>query len=328
MTDTHRYHAAKTDVEVNAEPIGFRDCIHVDYENVLGLKSSELIREAYKKFGFLTVQMPTSFEVLVNDLHQVSRDFFALDQEQKNLVAAKAFEQSPYSNIGYFPMGTEKAQSAQVPDIKEFIHIGRSPKSSLEANQLYVDIPWNENIADIGAKFRHCYDQMAEFSESIFLAIASAFEVDAEYASDLVSDGNSILRSIYYPPVDGKVDGVRAAAHYGMNLIGVQVKSTDHGLQFCTPQDRWIYLKDWPATLVTVNVGRMFAYILNGRVRPTLHRVANDILGSSNASRYTSVMFFHGNPEKDLIPMQGKEALEPVKIGDWTSKRLKEIKIK
>lgn len=279
--DIHRFHTEIRPGSIAARPILRSEYIEIDYEHLLTDLGLENIRRAYSTLGFLTVRMPQIFVEGHSWLHDANKQFFALGDDKKNSVLYSSFPQPEYSNIGYYPMNVEKAQSHEVADRKEFIHIGRSPKGTQDDAQLYTDIPWPASLSDIASEYRNCYELFVSHAEHIFLAIAQAFGLDTEYCKHLVIDGNSILRNIHYPPVEAGSNAMRAAPHHGMNLIGVQVKSTHPGLQFCTHDDEWVYIDDWAEDLVTVNLGRMLAYILNGRAKPTLHRVVNDLDGSN-----------------------------------------------
>ena len=327
----NKVHQFNTDIRNGsnvAKPIALSECETLEYENVSIDTSTQSIRHAYSTLGFLTVRMPRQFTDTISSIHSVNRNFFDLPDQIKNKIIYGQIRQPAYSNIGYYPMDVEKAQSTKVPDRKEFLHIGRSPTEVHDEFGLYTDIPWPKEIRHFGAEYRRFYDTLAAYSEQIFLAIAKAFGLDSEYCKRLIHNGNSILRCIHYPPISTESSAMRAAPHHGMNLIGVQVKSTHPGLQFCTSNDEWVHLDDWPDDVVTVNIGRMLAYMLNGRAKPTLHRVVNDLAGSNVEHRYTSVLFFHGNPNMEIQPLPGSQELPKLTVAEWTGKRLKDIGIR
>ena len=311
-----------------ATSLDISECIVADYNNLFSDAQAEKIRIAYSTLGFLAVRMPQQFIDDLSYLHETNKLFFDLSIKIKNSIGQSSIHQPNYSNIGYFPFDLEKAQSHNFPDRKEFLHIGRSPFSSKESIKLYAEIPWPAELQEIASKYRRYYDLFVSYAERIFLAIAQAYDIDEKYCKKLIVNGNSVLRNIHYPPIEENSNSMRAAPHHGMNLIGVQIRSTHPGLQFCTHSEKWVYLHKWPSNIVTVNAGRMLAYILNGRVKPTLHRVVNKLDRSNYEHRYTSVLFFHGNPSAVLKPMLGNGDMPDITIGEWTSKRLQDIRLK
>ena len=64
-------------------------------------------------------------------------------------------------------------------------------------------------------------------------ALGTALNVPTNYFSEMIYEGNSVLRLIHYPPVppDTHPQSVRAAAHEDINLITLLVGATDDGLQ-------------------------------------------------------------------------------------------------
>lgn len=144
----------------------------------------------------------------------------------------------------------------------------------------------------------------------------------------MVSDGNSILRTIYYPPTQGEdvKNSIRAAAHADINLITLLVGATSSGLQLLSFDGKWVDVKSNLGEIV-VDTGDMMERLTNGVYPSTIHRVVNP--EDSTSRRYSMPFFVHPHSEAMLSCIKscenGKRKYEDIKAGDFLNQRLKEI---
>jgi len=97
-----------------------------------------------------------------------------------------------------------------------------------------------------------------------------------------------ILRAIKYPIT--KENGVCAAPHTGIQLIGIQPPATSKGLEI-NLNGEWYQLNgnDWKDKLI-INIGEMLGHLSEKKFKPTLHRVSK-----TKIERHAIVFFYHPN---------------------------------
>lgn len=288
-------------------------------------RALRVLRESLDRLGFLVVSEHGVDMPLLDECYRVGTRFFDLPLEQKLALRYDKIDQKRYSNIGYFPFQTEVAIGSKVPDLKEFIHIGPSLQDGHPMRAYYGDNVWPASMPEFKAGFSRLFEQFNQCGAVLVDAIGETFGLERAYLKDLVDTGSSILRMLHYPPVPpGTTDAMRAAQHTGIQMLGLQPRTTHPGLQFYTPRNEWVVLPSGFEEHLAVNIGEMFAYLLNGQLKATLHRVVNAQGGSEQHHRYAIVHFFHANPLKSLRQMGAKSGQE-MKAGDWLLKRLKEL---
>lgn len=287
---------------------------------------SETIVQSINELGFLLVEQELLSRSEIDLALALSAEFFQLPQAQKDSVSSETATQRKFGNVGYYRYRQETAVGASEADLKEFIHFGRLLDPQHRLFSIYGSNPFFLRPPGFHHMLETLYSKFSVLAEETLERIARAVSLDCGYLKDLTRDGNSILRALHYPPVVNYESGAqRAAAHTGINLLGLQPRSTSHGLQFWTPRSEWIAIDDLPDNWLTVNIGEMLQYISGGRLIATRHRVANG-LGTQvdQDDRYTVVFFFHPDPTKQLVGPAGQGEID---AGDWLLDRLRAIKM-
>lgn len=258
-----------------------------------------MIQQRLSEFGFLTF---TNFgfpikEIL--DLYDSSRDFFSLDRETKLQYEGKVAGLN-----GYFRFESEKAVGAVAPDLKEFWHVIR-PEVSPSSQVKYPENYWPSEISAFKDRALSLYKSMDLCAMKILKILEMTFSFPTNYFENVCKDGCSVLRIVHYPPLqDIKAAAqVRAAAHTGIQLIGLQAPATHPGLEFCLPNGAWIRLSEEFNECLTVNIGDMFEALSSRQAKATLHRVVNPSKDEINESRYAIVHFHHANPMAEIKPV-------------------------
>jgi isopenicillin N synthase-like dioxygenase len=227
-------------------------------------------------------------------------NFFSQNKAYKYEYLYNGIDQKEYGNIGYFPFSSETAIDSNVPDIKEFFHIG--PINILNLN-VYPKNKWPKYFSEFEEDFKELYRQYDNTAKTIVKAILRLYNIRDKRISELIAGDNSILRLINYPKIENDEIGNRASEHTGINLIGIQICPSQPGLEIYTKNKEWIRInkKVWNANLV-INIGEMLPIILNDEnVKATLHRVSNpDLKSKNNVNRQSMVYFYHANPYSQL----------------------------
>ena len=161
--------------------------------------------------------------------------------------------------------------------------------------------------------------------------IAMYLGLENNYYESHINEGNSVLRTIHYPPVDEDI-GERSGAHGDINLITLLIGGNKPGLEILV-DDNW-YPIDTPQSTVVCNVGDMLERFTNNRLPSVLQRVTSPSDTVKGSSRYSIPFFLHPNPDwfietlpsciddeyPDLYP-------EGIMADDFLQQRLYEIKL-
>ena len=152
------------------------------------------------------------------------------------------------------------------------------------------------------------------------------------FFSTAVNKGNSVMRTIHYPPVQNNEIGERAGAHEDINLITLLIGGHKSGLEILSKEGEW-----QDATVeedvIICNIGDMLQRLTNNYLRSTTHRVSASSL-QSESSRYSIPFFVHPNPDWLITTLpscfdEDRPNLytESILAEDYLQERLKEIKL-
>jgi isopenicillin N synthase-like dioxygenase len=276
-----------------------------------------------KDYGFIILTDHTVDNNKVQDAYDMVHEFFQmpLEEKMKYIDANKGYQR------GYTPYKQEHAKDSDVPDLKEFWHVGRS---LTEGSQYYNEYPkniWVDKIAGFKDTFEALYQSMDAASVVLLQAIGKAMDLPDSYFADMVNEGNSILRMIHYPPTAAETaGGVRAAAHEDINLITMLVGATDGGLELLDRDGTWLPVKTAPGQII-VDTGDMMSRITNEVLPATTHRVVNP--QDTSSTRYSMPFFVHPHSNAMLSCIESCKGdgakYEDITAGDFLIQRLKEI---
>ncbi len=283
-------------------------------------ENHSVIERSLRSLGFLVVSNHGVDLELLDHCYSLSEKFFALPLQEKSQLDYRQRDQKDYSNVGYFQMKTETAKGSELPDAKEFLHIGPCVDST---DELYAENVWPTPLPEFRTAFTSLYQQLQQCGDTLMKMIAKTYSLDTSFVADLVKDGNSLLRSIHYPPVEADEKALRAAPHTGIQLLGLQPRTTHPGLQFCLPSGEWVALNHEFKDYLAINIGEMLAYLLSDAVKPTLHKVVNTQNNAHKSHRYCIVHFYHANPTKFLHPIDSSQP--PIQVGQWLKSRFVEL---
>jgi isopenicillin N synthase-like dioxygenase len=277
-----------------------------------------------KDYGFIVLKdHPVSHELL-NRAYALVEEFFALPTADKNQYALKdnGFQR------GYTPFGQEHAKDAPVKDLKEFWHVGRDLPVGHRYDSLYPKNVWPKEVPEFQEVLTKIYRELDKVGKIMLEALTGPLELEKDYFSKMMGEGNSILRLLHYPPIPEGVDPrcVRAAAHEDINLITILVSATSSGLQLKDRDGTWLPVESESNSLV-VDAGDMLARLTNNVIPSTTHRVVNP--EGPNTARYSMPFFIHPNPDAMLTCLPSclgdGEKFAPISSQDFLMQRLREI---
>ena len=194
---------------------------------------------------------------------------------------------------GYTPFGIETAKGAQgVRPQGILARRSRAPAGHPFRDHM-PDNVWPAEVASFQDTFDELYATFDRTGLKILSAIARYLKIDEDYFVDTVRDGNSVMRLLHYPPIQGEPgSNVRAGAHEDINTITLLLGAEEAGLELLTRDGRWMPVAPKPGELV-VNIGDMLQRLTNGRLRSTTHRVVNPPPERRGKSRYSMPFFLH-----------------------------------
>ncbi len=280
--------------------------------------SINLLSEALSDHGFFSITQHGLSKDLVDSCYKSSKAFFDLDYQIKNTYSSVGSKGAR----GYTPKGIETAVGEKIADQKEFWHHGPLIDETYDKN-----IPENLNISQVpefNKHFDQLYIELHNIGSRVLSVIALSLGLDQNYFNSWVEKGNSLLRSIHYPPVETKSNPHRARAHEDINLITLLIGAEEGGLEVLSKDGSWIKVE--PSTdAIVCNIGDMMQLVTDKRLKSTTHRVIQDEVEESKP-RYSIPFFLHPAPSINL-----KSIFRDNDVGilanDFLNQRLKEIKL-
>ena len=280
--------------------------------------SINILKEALAAHGFFSITDHGLSQDLIDKCYRCSKDFFDLNYETKN----------EYSSIGskgargYTPKGIETAVGEKIADQKEFWHHGPIVDKTFDKK-----IPENLSISelpDFNKNFDELYSELHKIGSRVLSVISLSLGLDKDFFTPWIEKGNSLLRSIHYPPVDGNTNPHRARAHTDINLITLLIGAEEGGLEVLNKDGSWIKVE--PSTnAIVCNIGDMMQLVTDKSLVSTTHRVIQDIKAKSKP-RYSIPFFLHPAPSV-LLKSVFNENDKGVLADDFLDERLKAIKL-
>ena len=280
--------------------------------------SINLLKTALSDHGFFSITEHGLSKVLVDNCYKSSKAFFDLDYEIKNIYSSVGSKGAR----GYTPKGIETAVGEKIADQKEFWHHGPVIDDSFDKK-----IPQNLNIEQLpqfNSNFDELYNELHKIGSRVLSVIALSLGLDRNYFTSWVEKGNSLLRSIHYPPVESLSNPHRARAHEDINLITLLIGAEEGGLEILNKDGSWIKVEPSSEAIVC-NIGDMMQLVTDKKLKSTTHRVIQDPEAEPK-SRYSIPFFLHPAPSINLKSIF-RDDDEGILADTFLDQRLKEIKL-
>lgn len=286
---------------------------------------------SFAEYGFAIVRDHAIPPELIARADAKSKEFFALPDEVKRGYKIEGGGGAR----GYTPFGTEKAKDADVFDLKEFWHVGRSLDPDHPLAEYMPPNVWPKEIEGFEETFTQLYAAFEKAGGRVLEAIALHLGLDRKYFEPTVKDGNSVMRLLHYPPLgpEAPEGAIRAAAHGDINTITLLLGAEEAGLELLSKKGEWLAV-DVPEGALVINVGDMLERLTAGTLRSTTHRVVNPRGEAAQRSRYSMPFFVHFRPDFLIEPLPSclpnadpAVDLEPITAHDFLQQRLREINL-
>jgi isopenicillin N synthase-like dioxygenase len=268
-----------------------------------------------QRHGFIILRDHSIDAKLIDAAYALTARFFAQPVGDKERYVAGA--------RGYAPFRTEHAKDQAAPDLKEFWQLGPEPAGEGVPPNL-----WPRSPAGFKETFLALFNALQQTGRVILEALAPALALPKGFFEPLLSERNSVLRLLHYPPVAGdeEAGSIRSAAHEDINLLTLLLAPQGPGLELLDRDGQWLSVETHPNNLI-VDSGDMMARITNDVIPATTHRVVNPSV--ENLSRYSMPFFMH--PDADVVlhclpSCVGAGARYPdIRAGTFLERRLMEI---
>lgn len=294
---------------------------------------SDAIGKAFNETGFVTIANHGLSKELIDKLYEQVKALFALPEEVK-----LQYEKPELAGQrGYTSKGKETAKGFKVPDLKEFWQIGQTVTDNDPVKDQYPENVQVAELPEFNSVTREVYQKLETDGRYLLEAIATYLGLPQNYFDDKVHNGNSILRTLHYFPIENPdavpADAVRAGAHEDINLITLLIGASADGLEVLTRDNEWYPVKAHGEDIV-VNVGDMLQRLTNNKLKSTTHRVVNPPKEKMKESRFSVPFFLHPKSDMDLtslpstIDEQHPKLYSDMTAGEYLDERLREIGLK
>lgn len=290
----------------------------------------QALGRAFHEVGFVAVVNHGIPNTLVDDFYTASRAFFALPEATKRQYEVPGMA----GQRGYTSFGKEHAKQSQVADLKEFFQIGQEVPDNHPLKSLYPANVEVGEVADYARLGHELYRAFEQAGGQLLEAIAIYLGLEPGYFERYIQHGNSILRSIFYPPIiQEPASAIRAEQHEDINLITLLVGASAGGLELLNSENKWVAVMPGPDEIV-INVGDMLQRLTNNYLKSTTHRVVNPPRNDWHMPRLSIPFFLHPVQNMDLSSLPSCVTPDnplhyaPITAGDYLDERLREIGLK
>jgi len=285
------------------------------------------IGEAYEEIGFVALKGHFLSDELSDQLYEKVKQFFELPEEIKESYEIEGIG----GQRGYTSFGKESAKGRSQGDLKEFWHFGQEVVDNDKLKAQYPSNVFVNEVSNFNNVGMEAYKMIEKTAIYVLRALALYIGLDELYFDKYVINGNSILRPIHYPTIEGEPKGaVRAAAHGDINLITLLMGASAAGLEVQNKKGEWIPVTALPEQLV-INVGDMLERLTNNKLRSTIHRVVNPPREDWNKPRFSIPFFTHPISEMSLncltecITDTHPKVYDDITAGEFLNERLREL---
>ncbi len=298
-----------------------------DYLSSDEARKSKFVKEigkAFEEIGFVALSGHFLSEELVAELYEEIKKFFHLPQEVKDQYEIAGIG----GQRGYTSFGKEHAKGRKEGDLKEFWHFGQYVEND---ERLEKEYPSNVQVTELphfNTVGKETYKMLEKTALYVLRALAVYLGLEETYFDKYISNGNSILRPIHYPPITREPENaVRAAAHGDINLITLLMGAHGKGLQVKNHKGEWVDAIARPDQLM-INVGDMLSRLSNNQLKSTIHQVVNPPRELWGSSRYSIPFFMHPVSEMPLNCLENctspehPKQFEDITAGEFLNERL------
>ncbi len=279
---------------------------------------------SFERYGFAVISDHGLDQARIDQALADAKAFFALPDPAK-----RAYVTGLGGQRGYVPFGRETAKGAAAHDLKEFWHVGRDlPSDHRHAGAMPPNV-WPAEVPGFRDSETWLFNALDRLGGRILQAIAHYLDLPRHQFDAAITDGNSILRLLHYPPVATDGPNLRAGPHEDINAITLLLGAEEAGLEILDRDGGWLAVNP-PAGAVVCNIGDMLARAVGDRLPSTTHRVANPAAERRGVARYSTPFFLHFAPDHLIEPLgdfDPARAQPAITADDFLKQRLRDIRL-
>ena len=225
------------------------------------------LREAAHSIGSFRIRHPLHPAVRCDEALALAQAFFTLPMEEKQRLA---IDRSRHFR-GFSVMQNER-------DWREQLHLGREelsrrgppPYEQLRGPNLWPnENGWKQRMLEL-------ITDLECAAKDVLRALALSLGMpDAKFLRESETS-YLVLKLIHYQPLSGIEPRLGVAPHVDFSWITLLLQDDTGGLEFGTPDGKWLQVPGVPGTLV-VNMGEIMEFATRGYYRATPHRVVNSV---------------------------------------------------
>ncbi|WP_186371908.1 isopenicillin N synthase family dioxygenase [Yersinia aleksiciae] len=257
------------------------------------------LRHAARDIGFFYLTGHGIDPALLQQIQILSREFFALPDEEKLAVA---MVHSPHFR-GYNRAAAELTRGQ--PDWREQFDIGaeRTPLPQTSGTPSWAQLQgpnqWPANLPELKPALLQWQREMTGMALRLLRAFALSLDLDENAFDELYGDKpNEHIKLIRYPGRETTQSGQGVGAHKDSGFLSFLLQDQQRGLQVEVEEGRWIDAVPQQGTFV-VNIGELLELASNGYLRATVHRVETPPAGADRLS----IAFFLGARLDAVVPL-------------------------
>ncbi|WP_025378839.1 isopenicillin N synthase family dioxygenase [Yersinia hibernica] len=257
------------------------------------------LRHAARDIGFFYLTGHGIDPALLQQIQTLSREFFALPDDEKLAVA---MVRSPHFR-GYNRAASELTRGQ--PDWREQFDIGaeRTPLPLTPDTPSWARLQgpnqWPAALPELKPTLLQWQREMTGMALRLLRAFALALNLDENAFDELYGDKpNEHIKLIRYPGRETTQSGQGVGAHKDSGFLSFLLQDQQRGLQVEVEEGRWIDAVPRPDTFV-VNIGELLELASNGYLRATVHRVETPPAGTDRLS----IAFFLGARLDAVVPL-------------------------
>jgi isopenicillin N synthase-like dioxygenase len=284
---------------------------------------------SFEQHGFAVIRDHGLDEARIDAALDAAKALFALPAAVKARYAVPGGS----GQRGYTPFGIETAKGAAASDLKEFWHVGRELPPGHSLSTAMPANLWPAEVPGFRGSVGWLYQALDRLGGELLSAIALRLGLARAAFAQATADGNSVLRLLRYPPLEGEAAAIRAAAHEDINAITLLLGAEEAGLEILDRESGWRPVNPPPGAVV-VNVGDMLARLTNDVLPSTTHRVVNPQADRARIARYSTPFFLHFRPDFMIRTLPSCVSSdrpdrypEPITADAFLRQRLNEIKL-
>lgn len=251
------------------------------------------VGDAVTKFGFVAFTDHGIDTKWFDSFYEIVRQVFHLGED----VLSQYENPENGRQTGFSPLGTETSKGHKEPNMMRFWQARR--KGNVLKNIWPTEVPLFEQFV------MELFGKLDALSFPIFEMLAQYAGVPKSYFTDMIEDGDSLLRVLNYParsPSD-PLTAPGSGAHEDI-CLGTMLITSKPGLQILTQEYGWLPVTNPPGSII-FNTGDMAELHTNWHrdfphnvaYPSTTHRVVR-----SGDERFSAPFFIHPRAGVELLP--------------------------